>query len=108
MEGIDAEATCAANRAMLTPQETIIVPQEGKPRGHTSERPAGDPSRRPPWMRDGSFLVFRKLEQHVDRFDALLAKHASVGCKDPEQLAAKLMGRWKDGARRPTFPFTKH
>ncbi|KAK0642165.1 hypothetical protein B0T16DRAFT_449408 [Cercophora newfieldiana] len=97
MRDIDSDDACKTNNFMVTPQDAIIVPQDGKAWGHTSDTPPGDPSRRPPWMKDGSFLVFRKLEQHVKRFNTLLEKHKSVGCKDPEQLAAKLMGRWKDG-----------
>jgi Dyp-type peroxidase family len=58
--------------------------------------------------RNGSYLVYRKLEQDVPAFRALtrqLAQHleSKLGGSrqsgtDPEELAAaKLMGRWRDG-----------
>jgi Dyp-type peroxidase family len=62
--------------------------------------------------RNGSYLVYRKLEQDVPAFRALtrelggrLADQAPDGV-DPEQLAAaKLMGRWRDGT--PLTPDTE-
>ncbi|OYU13994.1 MAG: cytochrome, partial [Alphaproteobacteria bacterium PA4] len=60
--------------------------------------------------RNGSFLVIRELEQHVDSFNAELAAQAAqlnrhyagldrvIGqAVTPDWLAAKLMGRWRDG-----------
>lgn len=47
---------------------------------------------------NGTYLVFRKLAQHVGRFWTYLGARArELGC-DPELLAAKLMGRWPSGA----------
>ncbi|MBV8605801.1 MAG: Dyp-type peroxidase [Pelomonas sp.] len=46
---------------------------------------------------NGSYLVIRKLRQNVARLDALLAANAARLDVDPELLAAKLMGRWRDG-----------
>ncbi len=56
--------------------------------------------------RNGSYLVFRKLEQHVERFWGYLTETARAMTPDePEQvpaqaerLAAKMMGRWRSGA----------
>ena len=61
--------------------------------------------------RNGSYLVYRKLEQDVPAFRALtrelghrLEDRVEPGT-DPEQLAAaKLMGRWRDGT--PLTPFS--
>jgi Dyp-type peroxidase family len=54
--------------------------------------------------RNGSYLVYRKLEQDVPAFRALTRElagrlnGAAVPGTDPEELAAaKLMGRWRDG-----------
>jgi Dyp-type peroxidase family len=54
---------------------------------------------------NGSYLVFRKLHQHVDRFWGYVAAQARALESDPaavaaltEKLAAKLLGRWKSGA----------
>jgi Dyp-type peroxidase family len=57
-----------------------------------------------PLARNGSYLVYRKLEQDVPAFRSLtrrlaslLAEHASAGTDFQELAAAKLMGRWRDG-----------
>jgi Dyp-type peroxidase family len=46
--------------------------------------------------RNGSYLVFRKLQQDVAGFRALLRSHGEHAA-DQEWLAAKMMGRWRDG-----------
>ena len=61
----------------------------------------------PPWsdfVRDGSFLVLRWLYQDVAKFNAYLAANAyqvAAPGMSPSQaeelLAAKMMGRWRDG-----------
>ncbi len=53
--------------------------------------------------RNGSFLVYRKLEQHVDAFKAFFAAAAERESGRPDRaladyLAAKCMGRWPSGA----------
>jgi deferrochelatase/peroxidase EfeB len=52
---------------------------------------------RPTWMHNGSFLVLRKLEQHVGAFRALTAKYNDYNCKNAAHMGAKLMGRWQSG-----------
>ncbi len=54
---------------------------------------------------NGTYLVFRKLHQHVDRFWGYVADRAADLEPDPaaaavlaQRLAAKLVGRWKSGA----------
>jgi Dyp-type peroxidase family len=54
--------------------------------------------------RNGSYLVYRKLEQDVPAFRDLTRKlaqllqdNAPTGADLPELAAAKLMGRWRDG-----------
>jgi len=51
---------------------------------------------------NGSFLVVRKLEQHVDRLHKFVEEHAKdLAGTEPkqkeEELYAKLMGRYRDG-----------
>jgi Dyp-type peroxidase family len=46
---------------------------------------------------NGSFLVYRKLRQDVAAFRAMLAEAAAVYAGGEELLAAKLVGRWRDG-----------
>jgi len=52
----------------------------------------------PGWARNGSFLVFRRLRQHVAAFRATLAREAGAAGLTAEQLGAKLVGRWPSGA----------
>jgi len=48
-------------------------------------------------FRNGSYMAYRRLEEHVGRFrDFLGANGASR--EEQELLAAKLMGRWRSGA----------
>ncbi|KAF9696390.1 hypothetical protein EKO04_005607 [Ascochyta lentis] len=59
----------------------------------------GDESNpKPQWMTDGSFLVFRKLEQHVGKWnDFVVNKWQEAGSRGPDQFGAQLMGRWQSG-----------
>ncbi len=67
---------------------------------------------------NGSFLVIRQLEQHVDRFDAYCKAEAARIAPhvedlpvrlEPDALAeyvgAKLIGRWKDGSSLVRYPY---
>lgn len=61
---------------------------------------------RPGWRdlgHNGSYLVLRKLEQDVREFERFLDQNASLAPPGPpehqrEWLAAKLVGRWRNGA----------
>ncbi|CAD6446944.1 913b47fc-6338-4745-ad9f-1369fef5f7d1 [Sclerotinia trifoliorum] len=59
--------------------------------------------KQPDWAEDGSFLVFRDLQQLVPEFDKWLednkqhAPNAALSDDPKEKLAAYLMGRWKNG-----------
>lgn len=59
--------------------------------------------------RNGSFMVFREIEQHVDKFwDSMekktLKTDGSVDEKAKVKLAAKCVGRWPSGASLLEFP----
>jgi Dyp-type peroxidase family len=57
---------------------------------------ARDPNVKEPAF--GSFLVFRKLKQHVDRFNEAIQKLAAIlPDKNEERAAALVMGRFRDG-----------
>lgn len=47
--------------------------------------------------RNGSYLAYRRLEEHVGKFRDFLAKHGETR-DEQELIAAKLMGRWRSGA----------
>jgi Dyp-type peroxidase family len=49
------------------------------------------------WLRDGSFLVVRKLRQHLQRLNAVLQRGDHDTHLPRENLLAKMMGRWPDG-----------
>jgi Dyp-type peroxidase family len=47
--------------------------------------------------RNGSYMAYRRLEEHVGRFRDFLREHGRTP-QEQELLAAKLMGRWRSGA----------
>lgn len=52
---------------------------------------------RPKWTKHGSFLVFRKLEQDVKRWNDDIEADAARRGMNPTLLAAKMVGRWPSG-----------
>jgi Dyp-type peroxidase family len=46
---------------------------------------------------NGSFLAYRRLQEHVGRFRDFLAQNGKTA-EEQELVAAKLMGRWRSGA----------
>ncbi len=46
---------------------------------------------------NGSFLAYRRMEEHVGRFREFLRQHGKTP-EEQELIAAKLMGRWRSGA----------
>lgn len=73
-----------------TEPRILIVTEETFPDSKTRQM-------RPPWMYNGSFLVFRKLEQDVQRFDELTDEFQTKKCLNEAHMGAKLMGRWPNG-----------
>lgn len=47
--------------------------------------------------RNGSFMAYRRLQEHVGIFREYLSDHAGTS-EEQELLAAKFMGRWRSGA----------
>jgi Dyp-type peroxidase family len=67
--------------------------------GHFVFGYTGEPSPAPlPWMNNGSFMVFRRLNQLVPEFDQYRLDQANTLGTDPVLLGARLVGRWKSGA----------
>lgn len=52
---------------------------------------------------NGTYLVFRKLHQNVASFDRFIDE-AGDAYGNREEFAAKLVGRWKNGAPLATYP----
>jgi Dyp-type peroxidase family len=46
---------------------------------------------------NGSFMAYRRLQEHVGRFRDFLRQHGETA-EEQELVAAKLMGRWRSGA----------
>lgn len=59
-----------------------------------------------PWMKNGSYLVFRRLQQHVNVFNDYVESSFKGFASDPSQFGAKLIGRWKDGSPLARDPVT--
>jgi Dyp-type peroxidase family len=51
-----------------------------------------------PWFKNGSFLVFRRLNQNVAGFAAFLKAESARQGMAPDRLGALLVGRWPSGA----------
>lgn len=93
LDGISNPAIENIDTKPLPGQETIR-------QGITLLGRNGDPTKRPTWALDGSFLVFRYLFQLVPEFNDFLSHHAIPGLskEDGAQfLGARLVGRWKSG-----------
>jgi Dyp-type peroxidase family len=65
--------------------------------GYTDEDGVLPPAPPDPLGRDGSYVVVRKLHQHVDVFTNYLRDQARGDPEREELLAAKLVGRYRDG-----------
>jgi Dyp-type peroxidase family len=75
--------------------------------GYEDEDRGLAPAPPPPFDRNATFMVWRKLHQDVAGFRAQLADQARRLGLDEELVAAKLVGRWRDGsplALRPDAP----
>jgi Dyp-type peroxidase family len=51
----------------------------------------------PSLMKNGTYMAYRRLEEHVGLFLDFLKQHGKTP-EEQELLAAKLMGRWRSGA----------
>jgi Dyp-type peroxidase family len=85
-------------------------PSAAPPPPPTTYNPAPAPSPPnpyPAWAHNGSFVVFRRLQQDVAAFRdiALQAAQARLA---PEQLQAKVVGRWPTGAPMERVPGLPH
>jgi len=89
IEGSGEEPTPGSG-APLKPGEFILgyPDEEGPPRGLPQPEVLS---------RNGSYLAYRRLQEHVGAFRNYLREHVDTP-DGQELLAAKLMGRWRSGA----------
>lgn len=102
-------------RGLTVPSDPLRRPNEGLPGqdliwpgefvfGYPGQDPndpvkAGPPpAMAAPWMKNGSFMAFRRLEQKVPEFRRFVAERAARLGMDRELLAARMVGRWRSGA----------
>ncbi|HMG07491.1 MAG TPA: Dyp-type peroxidase, partial [Mucilaginibacter sp.] len=80
--------------------------------GYENEMQKIDPlpaiKRMPEFGKNGTYLVFRQIEQHVHSLwnylkETTIGANGQSNLQDQEKLAAKMTGRWKSGA-----PITDH
>ncbi len=94
----------AEKKAATNPQAPKIIPTGefllGYPNGYdgkiTAIPSAG--SLKNKFGLNGTYLVFRQLQQDVKGFWTFINNEAAAQGVDPEYLAAKFVGRWKSGA----------
>ena len=109
-------------RGINTPDDPLANPDQGHPgqdllwagefvlgypkqiptakAGHDGPNPDPGPvsaAGTPAWTNDGSFLVFRRLEQDVPAFHAQLGALAAANHLSVDVMGAKLVGRYKSG-----------
>ena len=51
-----------------------------------------------PWMKNGSYLVFRRLQQDVAGFNHYTQNNFAGSADNADAFAAKIVGRWKNGS----------
>ncbi len=61
-----------------------------------------------PLDRDATFMVVRKLEQHVAAWERQLLRWADGDARLAERLGAQVVGRWKNGTPVASFPDEAH
>jgi deferrochelatase/peroxidase EfeB len=89
IKGLDEVPTPGSGDA-LEPGEFIL----GYPDEHYASPQLPEPEI---LVRNGSYVAYRQLEEHVGRFRDFLREHGETP-DEQEFIAAKLMGRWRSGA----------
>lgn len=115
-DGISQPGIAGFNDQSLIPGQDAIAPGEfvlGYPRqpeppqpqpvqpGYPAPTPPPEPdplNPEPPWLKNGSFLVFRRLAQDVPGFQQFVTDSAAQEQWSEDLLGAKLVGRYRSGA----------
>ncbi len=89
IEGSGEEPTPGSGKALKAGEFILGYPDENGPA--VQQPQPGILSR------NGSFMAYRRLEEHVGAFRDFLKEHGQTP-EEQELVAAKLMGRWRSGA----------
>src|SRR6266550_2965933 len=96
---LDFVAVIGWSRTIQPTSATMATPIQA-PRGTAYPDEDGPPANLPQpeiLSRNGSFMAYRCLQEHVGRFRDFLRQHGRTR-EEQELIAAKLMGRWRSGA----------
>lgn len=80
----------------------LPVPQPGE-LGYGQPQPPA-PVGLPAWTKNGSFVVYRRLQQDVQGFQSSTQSAAATTALAAEAVGAKLVGRWASGAPMERVP----
>jgi Dyp-type peroxidase family len=85
------------------PGQDLIWPGEfviGYPKQNPNDpvAPGPTPALPAPWLKNGSYMVFRRLEQKVPEFKAFASHQATALGTGSELMASRIVGRWRSGA----------
>ena len=72
--------------------------------GYVNEDGTSPAGPRAPLGPNGTFMVYRKMVQHVDVFKRFVSEAAAELGLDPDVLRAKILGRWPDGTPLASSP----
>ena len=89
IEGSGEEPTPGSGAALRAGEFILGYPDEY---GVTADRPQPEIL-----ARNGSYMAYRRLQEHVGKFREFLRQHGETP-EEQELIAAKLMGRWRSGA----------
>lgn len=89
IEGSGEEPTPGSGAALKAGEFILGYPDEDGPPAHLPQPEI--------LSRNGSFMAYRRLQEHVSAFRDFLRQHGKTP-DEQELVAAKLMGRWRSGA----------
>jgi Dyp-type peroxidase family len=103
VRGLTRRSRPATSPDQGLPGQDLIWPGEfvfGYPSQDPNDavKPGPPPYMAAPWLRNGAYMVFRRLEQKVPEFRRFVANRAARLGMEPELLGARMFGRWKSGA----------
>ena len=109
IRGLTPVSRPAAHPDQGLPGQDLVWPGEfvlGYPTQNPKDprNPGPIPSLPAPWARDGSYMVFRRLEQMVPEFRRFVADQAARLGISGELLASRMVGRWPSGAPMALAP----